>query len=248
MVRRKAFTLIELLVVIAIIAILAAILFPVFAKAREKARQSSCQSNCKQMGLAVQQYNTDYDEKFPLYGNGTDDINVAVNVAGWRGWCSNVLQPYVKNNQIWSCPSETNGNLNVGVTTVPANDPRVYRAHYSYNYAFVNNGTTASATAIAGCGNSLAAIIRPAEVALMWDSDNRWSDGTNLWPRDVANARAGVDHYGQRHNGMANFMFVDGHVKSNSFDQLKYRNFVNLTDSDAALNRPVTQSNAWVYP
>jgi prepilin-type N-terminal cleavage/methylation domain-containing protein len=62
---RKGFTLIELLVVIAIIAILAAILFPVFSQARDKARQTTCLSNAKQVGLAVMQYQQDYDEFYP---------------------------------------------------------------------------------------------------------------------------------------------------------------------------------------
>ena len=83
-----AFTLIELLVVIAIIAILAAILFPVFAKAREKARQTSCLSNCKQMGLAFVQYNSDYDEMYPINPE----------------WKSR-LQPYIKTTEINRCPS-----------------------------------------------------------------------------------------------------------------------------------------------
>lgn len=58
---RQAFTLIELLVVIAFIAILAAIFFPVFAQACDKARQASCLSNMKQLGLALEMYEQDYD-------------------------------------------------------------------------------------------------------------------------------------------------------------------------------------------
>jgi prepilin-type N-terminal cleavage/methylation domain-containing protein/prepilin-type processing-associated H-X9-DG protein len=59
------FTLIELLVVIAIIALIAAILFPVFAQVREKARQSSCASNLKQLGTALAMYAQDHDETLP---------------------------------------------------------------------------------------------------------------------------------------------------------------------------------------
>ncbi len=73
------FTLIELLVVIAIIAILAAILFPVFSRVREKARQSQCLSNVRQISLAVQQYNQDYDERFPI------DLAEA-DQSYWRGY------------------------------------------------------------------------------------------------------------------------------------------------------------------
>lgn len=89
---RKGFTLIELLVVIAIIAILAAILFPVFAKAREKARQSSCASNLKQILIGVAQYAQDYDEKLLVFDGGT---NGSVQC----------LQPYVKSEAIFVCPS-----------------------------------------------------------------------------------------------------------------------------------------------
>ena len=80
---KTAFTLIELLIVIAIIAILATILFPVFATAREKARQTACASNLKQFGIALLQYEQDYDEFVPA-GNGY--------LAGWGGQ----LYPYIK--------------------------------------------------------------------------------------------------------------------------------------------------------
>lgn len=61
---RRGFTLIELLVVIAIIAILAAILFPVFMRAKRAAQTSTCQSNLKQIGIAIKQYLTDWDQTF----------------------------------------------------------------------------------------------------------------------------------------------------------------------------------------
>src|SRR5499425_2146486 len=94
--RKRAFTLIELLVVIAIIAILAAILFPVFAQARESARQTACLSNMRQMGLAVQMYAQDYDERLPLAASQTP--------TGFLNW-HHFVDPYVKNKQIWVCPS-----------------------------------------------------------------------------------------------------------------------------------------------
>ncbi len=103
--RRTGFTLIELLVVIAIIAILAAILFPVFARAREKARQTSCLSNLKQLAVAGLAYAQDYDEMFPTYYHiAIPGYNDGVTANGVT-MLSAVL-PYVKNVQIFACPSE----------------------------------------------------------------------------------------------------------------------------------------------
>lgn len=90
--RRRGFTLIELLVVIAIIAILAAILFPVFAKAREAARKTACLNNGKQIGTGVMMYVQDYDEMYPT--------------ADFGGYVAQV-QPYVKNIDLWRCPSKS---------------------------------------------------------------------------------------------------------------------------------------------
>jgi prepilin-type N-terminal cleavage/methylation domain-containing protein/prepilin-type processing-associated H-X9-DG protein len=103
--RRNGFTLIELLVVIAIIAILAAILFPVFAQAREKARQASCLSNGKQIGLANRMYAQDYDET---------NVGSYSYPNTWRQcpqliW-ADLLQPYVKNTQLFACPSAPRHN------------------------------------------------------------------------------------------------------------------------------------------
>ena len=152
---RRAFTLIELLVVVAIIAILAAILFPVFAKAREKARMSSCQSNLKQIGLAVAQYLSDYDHKYPW----CDDPNNASNAyeTHYSGWISNGLQPYIRNFQIFICPSR-----NKGWFLQPQTGQYV---SYCWNYRVTEGASEGD------IGNSVAGSSR---MAVMWDSDNSW--------------------------------------------------------------------------
>lgn len=101
-----AFTLIELLIVIAIIAILAAILFPVFARARENARRSSCQSNLKQIGIGLLQYIQDFDETLPRHAFGPSGDTATSNATNYK-WMDAIF-PYVKSEQIFNCPSDSN--------------------------------------------------------------------------------------------------------------------------------------------
>lgn len=121
--RAAGFTLIELLVVIAIIAILAAILFPVFARAREKARQTSCLSNLKQIGVATLMYAQDYDECTPrvrvLFAGGAAGAEESVDHPQSP---VTVLGPYIRNRQVFVCPSKRCG--------IPAAGP------YAMTYAF----------------------------------------------------------------------------------------------------------------
>ncbi|MEN6641831.1 MAG: DUF1559 domain-containing protein [Armatimonadia bacterium] len=185
---RRGFTLIELLVVIAIIAILAAILFPVFAKAREKARQSSCLSNVKQISIGILSYAQDYDEVLPRV-----NINPAPNV--YYGWVW-MLQPYVKNVQLFTCPSK-----NTAVWT--GTDPAVYSG-FGYGYFGPNDPNPKVA------GKSLGSINAPATCAMIADSsaDNYYViDGTVINNPD--NGRPPEP----RHNDGANFGYCDGHAK-----------------------------------
>jgi prepilin-type N-terminal cleavage/methylation domain-containing protein len=98
---RSAFTLIELLVVIAIIAILAAILFPVFAQAKQAAKGASSLSNIKQTTLASLMYNGDYDDVFVTPGL------IAAPNYGWKNTWLVLIQPYMKNVDIFKCPGDT---------------------------------------------------------------------------------------------------------------------------------------------
>jgi len=207
---KRGFTLIELLVVIAIIAILAAILFPVFAKAREKARQTTCLSNVKQITLGILQYAQDYDERFPmLYDLGVPRQGLILTT-----------QPYTKSFQIHDCPS----------ADISSNSSYLGNRSYGYNmFLFL---------AAATCPK-LGNVVRPAEIFMMGDvchdpnaPGRGWcpSGGPFRCDPDGSNCKTcGGRHnslYGnhnwerpgfnfiERHTGIGNVGFCDGHAKA----------------------------------
>ncbi|MEN6301106.1 MAG: DUF1559 domain-containing protein [Armatimonadia bacterium] len=187
---KKGFTLIELLVVIAIIAILAAILFPVFAKAREKARQSSCLSNVKQIMLGVLSYAQDYDEVLPYASHWGEPTP--------RNWWQ-YLDPYVKNAQIFICPSQRGASCD-----------------YGWNYQ--NFGYRAAANTYQyGPGQSLGAVLMPAETILIGDDPDTGMYGAGgiyiYGPTQVSPPADGIGNVSGRHNDGGNYAFCDGHAK-----------------------------------
>jgi prepilin-type N-terminal cleavage/methylation domain-containing protein/prepilin-type processing-associated H-X9-DG protein len=244
--RVSGFTLIELLVVIAIIAILAAILFPVFAQAREKARQISCLSNTKQLATAALMYVQDYDELMPR-AFGKRELNAADNGAwgynyfhhaplGWSsafgpinramsaGSWANVLIPYIKNLDIYGCPSGSDLTLY---------DSSVYAAQVSQPIAgtYTYNGLLHT--------YPQAGIINPTEVPMLWEGMGKvkvkgavfanpsptCDDPTAPCVYQPASGSCDASKNGQTsalylsegtawvHNNGSNFVFTDGHAK-----------------------------------
>jgi prepilin-type N-terminal cleavage/methylation domain-containing protein/prepilin-type processing-associated H-X9-DG protein len=245
------FTLIELLVVIAVIAILAAILFPVFAQARERARKASCQSNLKQIGAAFTMYVGDYDDAMPLSRPGfTTACQRALLWTQTSGWIANGLLPYTKSTAIWSCPSDGGTgrarDVDGGACGIPgspeydANRERIFKVSYCYNYVGVENLPDLPPLFPPGFAREMTACQHPAEQAIIWDSQNRWSAPPYaFWMLDAAEYQRKNFGYGHRHAEQANFLFLDGHVKTGRFDRMTYPQMFNIPDGDTRATRPV---------
>ncbi|HZO90013.1 MAG TPA: prepilin-type N-terminal cleavage/methylation domain-containing protein [Chthonomonadaceae bacterium] len=224
---RRGFTLIELLVVIAIIAILAAILFPVFAQAREKARGIACLSNMRQLGIAFQMYFQDDD-----YASIRDtDWSFDHYPYCWNGW----LQPYVKNEQIFKCPSH--GLPAAGSWESQPYDPNLEYRDKSYGISVY--GAVVSIP-LQRDGEPIQpwmvdSLKYPAERILLYEVVSNLGDGwgDNAWwvyngpyddPNSVETRRLAFRHT----NGMNTLLF-DGHAKFYNKDFLLNMMDVNKT-------------------
>ena len=146
-VRRSGFTLIELLVVIAIIAVLIALLLPAVQQAREAARRTQCKNNLKQIGLAMHNYNSSYNQ-FPC-----------VNIFSSDGTGSSASTNYVYHQNAFEAilPLIDQGNIYNGFdrTQLPwvgANNQALIATPIT---AFVCPSTPASSTATLNWGLTL---------------------------------------------------------------------------------------------
>lgn len=200
--RVRAFSLIEMLVVLSILSVLAAFLFPAFLTVRGKARQTVCSSNLRQIGVALQMYQEDYDGYFPYAIDATDRVATEFR---WKPYFPQfsedipqlpllhmALRPYIGSSQIFRCPSDigftTTDKPAVSLLAAPT-DYEAFGSSYDY-YSMLS-----------ACHSNDAILQHPAQTNTLYDPVGYWHGTlTPLMPR-------------------YNILFADGHVKNLTRDQ-----------------------------
>ena len=202
-VKTSHFTLIELLVVISIISILAGLLLPALKTARSKGLQSRCESNLRQISLGVTQYDMDYRGYFPGVMNAVDGQN---QIGGWMFYSNypcetpdsldpsqGTLYNYAPNKDTYVCPAQS-------------------KIRQGNDYAL--NGLLSDVSLTIGFheGKSSKVVKTPSMTILFVEEDSNANGSTNDGYQYVF--PSGNDRTTNRHVGVGNFSFCDGHVKS----------------------------------
>ena len=219
---KHGFTLVELLVVISIIALLLSILMPSLGKARNQAQKAVCGANYRQIGVAVQMYATEFDNKLVTYGL-PDGSTWIQNSPTWTaiGLMAPLNRYLPVTSKVWHCPADKDtsisnqwwsSNLNDLRTgyrdenvyfrvrpdgTSRANPLPSFDTNYSANpYLFSANGFY--------CGDYMRdpRYNKPIKLTSLRKSQEVWVATHYAWPPNLI------------HMGNITFSYIDGHVSS----------------------------------
>jgi prepilin-type N-terminal cleavage/methylation domain-containing protein/prepilin-type processing-associated H-X9-DG protein len=156
-----AFTLVEVLIVIAIIAVLGGIAYPVSMSMIGKSREAACLGNLRNIGVGLQGYLQDNNQRLPTLALGRESKSSPEPVL------ETVLLPYVGNADAFHCA---------------ADKEQFGKTGGSYNWNITQNGLHISQVAFLGIQD------RPEAVPLVSDKESWHPGGTNFLYADSSSS------------------------------------------------------------
>jgi prepilin-type N-terminal cleavage/methylation domain-containing protein/prepilin-type processing-associated H-X9-DG protein len=102
--QESAFNLVELLVVLIVIGVLVGLLLPAVSKAKEAGRATACLSNLRQIGIALQLYVQDNNNRMPMMRDKSFDTNAPPTNA--LPTMEMALSNYLGSAKVLRCPSD----------------------------------------------------------------------------------------------------------------------------------------------
>ncbi len=237
---RRGFTLIELLVTIAIISLLVALLLPAIQQSREAARRMDCLSHLRQIALGVHQYYETWNGKFFLHHPYDADVDTNSGSADSFAeiYWEDKIMPYigsaaesdenvahqgtiVATNAIYRCLSDV--SVPVPYIDTPGGQPAgiEHRTSYLMNSLLSHKSrrygywTFPRFQVEVGLSNFVCFNERNGAAFVPPSGDDPRQDDYDIWlGTDILQPWMAYN----RHNGASNYLYLDGHAATLSFD------------------------------